>query len=73
MDRTILLAPSPEFVSTLPFGRIPDRRDFIRLMGRDNERICAWNKAANMCRVLGDEFMDAAENGSIRDKVRKIE
>ncbi|WP_287125758.1 patatin-like phospholipase family protein [Desulfobacter sp.] len=73
VDRTILLAPSPEFVSTLPFGRIPDRRDFIRLMGRDNERICAWNKAANMCRVLGDEFMDAAENGSIRDKVRKIE
>ncbi|WP_319577222.1 patatin-like phospholipase family protein [uncultured Desulfobacter sp.] len=73
VDRMILLAPSPGFVSTLPFGRIPDRRDFIRFMGRDNERIQAWNKAADMCRVLGDEFMDAAENGSIRDKVRKID
>jgi len=72
VDRMILLAPSPEFVSTLPFGRIPDRRDFARFMGQDNERIRAWNKAADMCRVLGHEFMDAAENGSIRDKVRKI-
>jgi len=73
VDRMILLAPSPVFVSTLPFGRIPDRRDFVRLMGRDNERIQAWNKAADMCRVLGDEFMEAAETGSIRDKVKKID
>lgn len=73
VDRMILLAPSLEFVATLPFGRIPDRRDFVRLMGRNNERISAWNKAAEMCRVLGDEFMDAAENGSIRDKVKKID
>jgi hypothetical protein len=42
-------------------------------MGRDNERIQAWNKAADMCRVLGDEFMEAAETGSIRDKVKKID
>lgn len=73
MNRIILLAPSPGFVSTLPFGRIPDRRDFVRLMGRDNERIQAWNKAAEMCKTLGHEFMEAAENGSIREKVRKIE
>ncbi|MCG8551685.1 MAG: patatin-like phospholipase family protein [Desulfobacterales bacterium] len=73
VDRVILLAPSPEFVSTLPFGRIPDRRDFIRLMGRDNERIQSWNKAAEMCRVLGYEFMEASENGSIKDKVKKFD
>lgn len=72
VERIILLAPSPGFVATLPFGRIPDRRDFIRLMGRDNERIQAWNKAADMCRTLGDEFMEAAGNGSIRDKVKPI-
>ncbi|PIE63487.1 MAG: hypothetical protein CSA25_00165 [Desulfobacter postgatei] len=73
VDRMILLAPSSGFVSTLPFGRIPDRQDFIRLMGRDNERISAWNNAADMCRVLGDEFVEAVESGSIRDKVRKID
>ena len=72
VDRSILLAPSPEFVSTLPFGRIPDRQDFIRLMGRDNTRISAWNKASDMCRVLGEEFMDAAASGSIKDKVRQL-
>ncbi|WP_321495754.1 patatin-like phospholipase family protein [uncultured Desulfobacter sp.] len=73
VDRTILLAPSPRFVSTLPFGRIPDRQDFVRLMGRDNERIQAWTKAADMCRILGDEFMEATQNGSIRNKVKKFE
>lgn len=71
-DRMILLSPSPGFVSTLPFGRIPDRQDFIRLMGRDNERIQTWKKASDMCRVLGYEFIEAAENGSIRDKVKKF-
>nr|WP_319490660.1 patatin-like phospholipase family protein [uncultured Desulfobacter sp.] len=73
VDRIILLAPSPEFVSTLPFGRIPDRQDFIRLMGRDYERIAAWNKAADMCRVLGYEFMEAADNGSIKNKVKQFD
>ena len=72
VDRIILLAPSPEFVSTLPFGRIPDRQDFVRLMGRSNERIQTWNKAADMCKALGDQFMEATQNGSIRDKVRKF-
>ncbi len=72
VDRIILLAPSPELVSALPLGRIPDRRDFITLMGRDGERILAWNKAADMCRVLGDEFMDAVESGRIRNKVRQL-
>jgi hypothetical protein len=72
VERVIILAPSPKFVSTLPFGRIPDRQDFIRLMGQDNERIAAWNKAADMCKVLGFEFMEAAESGSIKDKVKKI-
>ncbi len=72
VDRIILLAPSKEFVSSLPFGRIPDRQDFIRFKGQDDDRIAAWDKAADMCQSLADEFMEAVESGAIRDRVQKI-
>lgn len=68
----LMLAPSPEFVRSLPLGRIPDRRDFERLAGRDEERVEAWSRCVEMSRLLGREFMEAATDGSIRDRVRKI-
>ena len=30
-DRTVLICPSPEFVKSLPYGKIPDRTDFTNL------------------------------------------
>lgn len=72
LDRTILLAPSPAFIADLPFGRIPDRADFSRFAGKDRERVTAWQKAAKMSVRLGDEFLEAAATGSIRDRVQKI-
>ena len=71
-DRIILVAPSEKFVSRLPFGRIPDRKDFTRLMGQDAVRVNAWEKAADMGRVLGDEFLEATYTGRIQDLVRPL-
>ena len=71
-DRIILMAPSEKFVSRLPFGRIPDRKDFIRLMGQDGVRVKAWEKAADMSRVLGDAFLEATRTGRIQDLVRPL-
>ncbi len=72
LDRVILLAPGPGYVSGLPFGRIPDRQDFIRLRGKDAQRVRAWDNAVDQSRRLGHEFMEAAETGRIRDLVRPI-
>ncbi|MCA1785109.1 MAG: patatin-like phospholipase family protein, partial [Desulfobacteraceae bacterium] len=71
-DRIILLAPSEKFVAGLPFGRIPDRKDFTRLMGQDEVRVTAWEKAADMSRVLGDAFLEATQTGRIQDMVRPL-
>ena len=71
-DRIILVAPSEKFVSRLPFGRIPDRKDFTRLMGQDGVRITAWEKAADMSRILGDAFLEATRTGRIQDLVRPL-
>ncbi len=71
-DRMILVAPSDKFVSRLPFGRIPDRKDFIRFKGNDAARVRAWEKAADMSRGLGDLFLEAAQTGRIQKMVRPL-
>jgi hypothetical protein len=72
LSDVLMLAPSPEFIETLPFGRIPDRRDFKRLAGKDDERVDAWLKSVEMSARLGQEFLDVVENGSIRERVQRI-
>jgi hypothetical protein len=68
----LMLAPSPSFVSKLPFGRIPDRRDFLRLFRRDNERIDFWETAVSMGESLGRSFLAAVDSGNIKNLVQKI-
>ena len=71
-DRMILVAPSQTFVSRLPFGRIPDRKDFIRFKGKDETRVAAWEKAADMSRRLGDLFLEITRTGRIQQMVRPL-
>jgi hypothetical protein len=54
LDRTILVAPSREFVATLPGGRVPDRDDF-RSMSTE-ERQARWRRVIEACRVLAEDF-----------------
>ncbi len=68
----LLVAPSPAFVAQLPFGRIPDRRDFVRLHGRDNERIDFWETAVVMGKRLGTSFLEAVDSGCIKTLVQRI-
>lgn len=72
LSDTLLLSPSPAFVAKLPLGRIPDRRDFDRLAGRDGERVAFWEKSVAMGRQLGDRFLEAAASGRIREMVTRI-
>ncbi|PIE70312.1 MAG: hypothetical protein CSA22_08490 [Deltaproteobacteria bacterium] len=69
---TLLIAPSPAFVETLPLGRIPDRRDFTRMAGRDKERVAFWEQTVAMSKQLGDQFLEAAASGKIRDQMQRI-
>lgn len=71
-DRMVLVAPSEKFVSRLPFGRIPDRKDFIRFKGNDAARVGAWEKAADMSRTLGNRFLEITRTGRIQKMVRPL-
>lgn len=56
LDNMLLLAPNPEWVRTLPNGKLPDRKDFTRYGNDLAARVQAWSQAVQMSRQLADEF-----------------
>ena len=55
-DQLIMLCPSDGFLDSLPYGKVPDRRDFGR-MGED-ERVRYWQHCVRESQRLADEFSD---------------
>jgi len=56
LENTVLVAPSPQFVASLPGGKIPDRTDFKVFVNRNEERIRAWREVVERSRILGTEL-----------------
>ncbi len=55
LDDLLILAPSDEFVATLPGGQIPDRRNFTQM---DTEaRLTFWDYTCKESYRLADEFV----------------
>ena len=55
-DRALLIAPSAEFVASLPGSKIPDRKDFYSMP--ESERIRRWQIAREASDRLGDEMRE---------------
>ncbi len=66
--RTLLIAPSDEFVASLPGGRIPDRRDFQNLP--HDERIRRWQTVLDRSAQLGDELRELIVTRRIADALQ---
>jgi hypothetical protein len=56
LDNVVLLAPSREFLATLPNGKLPDRGDFRRYAGDDAGRMRDWRRAMAECERLAEAF-----------------
>ena len=56
LDTTVLLAPSPDWVKTLPNGKLPDRQDFVHYGPDLPARVKAWSRAVSMSEQLVDEW-----------------
>ncbi len=63
LDNVILLSPTPEFVRSLPGGKLPDRTDFKRYVDDPKARMAAWQRAVNESERLRDEFARWLERG----------
>jgi len=53
-SRTILLVPKREFIDSLPYGKIPDRNDFVKLS--DEERKAYWREVVERSGVFSQQL-----------------
>lgn len=56
LDTMVLLAPDPDWVKTLPNGKLPDRNDFLHYGNDLAGRVKAWQGAVSASQQLADEF-----------------
>jgi hypothetical protein len=67
-SRVLLIAPSAEFVASLPGGKIPDRRDFFAYPHAERER--RWQAVLDASERLGDELRGLVESGRMAERVQ---
>jgi hypothetical protein len=60
LDNVLLVAPSREYLASLPNGKLPDRRDFARYAGDDAGRMATWRRAIAESERLADAFLEFA-------------
>ena len=56
LDAMLVIAPSPEWVRSLPNGKLPDRTDFTRYGPDLAARVAAWSAATAASVQLAEEF-----------------
>jgi len=56
LDNLVVIAPNPQWVKTLPNGKLPDRNDFKHYGDDLAARVGAWSRAVRESERLADEF-----------------
>ncbi|MFI2810709.1 hypothetical protein [Microbulbifer sp. JSM ZJ756] len=70
LQNTLLLAPSPGFVASLPYGKIPDRNDFYQFTTA--ERLKYWNAVVDASRRVAEDFYEMWQRGTIVDHIIEV-
>ena len=66
LDNVILVSPSPEFVASLPNGKLPDRRDF-KFYGQDHAaRTRDWSRAIAESERMAEALARWSERPDLR-------
>ncbi|MGB5247603.1 MAG: patatin-like phospholipase family protein [Woeseia sp.] len=69
-DRTVLICPSPEFIASLPHGKVPDRHDFINFPPAEREK--NWRRVVAECARLRDELRDVLEHDKLAARLESL-
>jgi hypothetical protein len=64
LSNVVVLAPSAEWIATLPNGKLPDRNDFKAYVDDDAGREAAWARAVAESQRLADEFAELVGRGA---------
>lgn len=69
-SHVLVLSPSQEFINSLPYSRIPDRKDFMKLNPQD--RVAYWKKVLQENQRMVDELHDLLSSGRIRHVIKPL-
>jgi len=69
-DNVVMLVPSDEFVASLPYGKIPDRKDFESMPAE--QRIKYWQTVLSHSDKLGQAFKHMYDNQNIIENIKPI-
>ncbi|MBN7819832.1 patatin-like phospholipase family protein [Bowmanella yangjiangensis] len=69
-DKVLMVVPSAEFIASLPFGKIPDRKDFEQMPAE--QRIPYWQKVLSESDRLGEAFSQLLGKRDIASQIRPI-
>ncbi len=72
LNNVLMILPSPNFVESLPGGRVPDRADLVTFIDDPETRIKNWRKTVELSAPLGEDFLELVESGKIRNVVEKL-
>lgn len=70
MGNVLLIAPSAKLVASLPYGKIPDRKDFTRL--KTDERLAYWRQVLIETRRMADAFECIIERGLLPEMLQPL-
>lgn len=70
-DNVVMLAPSESFIANLPYGKIPDRKDFENLSNEEREKY--WATVLKETDRLVADLHSALEKDGARSAVMPIE
>lgn len=68
----LLVAPSKSYLASLPYGKLPDRKDFTRFVDDNDAREKYWRTAMAESQRLGDEFLELVDTGRLIDRIQPL-
>ena len=68
--QTLMICPSPDFIASLPGGRVPDRSDFVTMT--PDERVSSWRRVIAACEQLAEELNDVLDKGLLPARVQPL-
>jgi len=66
----LIIAPTPKYLASLPYGKLPDRSDFKYL--QSDERIRYWQESIAMSEALAEEFAEVLAKESIMERLEYL-
>lgn len=70
-ENVIMVVPSQAFIDKLPYGKIPDRKDFVKM--EDSQREEYWQTVLSETNHLVDDFHNQFEKDGFKSRVKPIE